>query len=269
LLIIKDEFVVIFSRLGPYFHGNMYEDRGEMVSTLLVCYALSSFIAGYTSGSYFRQYGVTSRGDNTSNWQMAMLYSILLLPSIVTVLTLTLNSIAIHYESISAIPIGVCLKIFAIWLFVAVPLSVVGTICGRHLGGKYDPPCRVNSIPRPIPASPWYCNSWFIVPAAGILPFGSIFIEMYFIFTAFWSYKFYYVYGFVLLVYCILALVTMSTTIVAIYFVLNAENYHWQWVAFGCAGSSSFYVFLYSIFYFIYKTQMTGFLQVSFYFGYM
>ena len=33
----------------------------------------------------------------------------------------------------------------------------------------------------------------------GVLPFGSIFIEMYFIFTSFWAYKIYYVRGLVLL----------------------------------------------------------------------
>lgn len=64
-------------------------------------------------------------------------------------------------------------------------------------------------------------------------------------------------------------MVTVCTTIVSVYFVLNAENYHWQWIAFASAGSTSGYVFLYSIFYFFYKTQMTGLLQVSFYFGYM
>ena len=42
----------------------------------------------------------------------------------------------------------------------------------------------------------------------GILPFGSIFIEMYFVFTAFWQYKYYYVFGFLLLVYIILLVVT-------------------------------------------------------------
>jgi transmembrane 9 superfamily member 3 len=123
--------------------------------------------------------------------------------------------------------------------------------------------------PRPIPLAAWYADPNFIIPAAGILPFGSIFIEMYFVFTAFWSYKFYYVYGFMLLVYSILSMVTVCTTIVAVYFVLNAENYHWQWVAFCSAGSTSGYVFLYSIFYFFYKTQMSGLLQISFYFGYM
>ena len=40
---------------------------------------------------------------------------------------------------------------------------------------------------------------WVIVALGGILPFGSIFIEMYFIFTSFWAYKIYYVYGFMLL----------------------------------------------------------------------
>ena len=92
---------------------------------------------------------------------------------------------------------------------------------------------------------------------------------MYFVFTAFWSYKFYYVYGFMLLVYSILSMVTVCTTIVSVYFVLNAENYHWQWIAFLSAGSTAGYVFLYSVFYFFYKTQMSGLLQVSFYFGYM
>ena len=122
---------------------------------------------------------------------------------------------------------------------------------------------------RPIPPSPWFVTPAFIIPISGILPFGSIFIEMYFVFTSFWSYKFYYVYGFMLLVYFILVMVTICTTIVAIYFVLNSENYHWQWISFMSAGSTAAYVFLYSVFYFFYKTQMTGFLQVSFYFGYM
>lgn len=247
----------------------MYEDRGEMVSTFIVCFALSSAVAGYTSGSFYRQYFPTVRSEANSQWQKVMLYTVLLFPGVVVLVTLLLNSIAVSYDTISAIPFSVMLKMVAIWLFVALPLAVVGTIMGRHLSSKYEPPCRVNSIPRPIPVAPWYCSPSFIIPAAGVLPFGSIFIEMYFMFTAFWSYKFYYVYGFMLLVYVILSMVTISTTIVAVYFVLNAENYNWQWVSLGAAGSSSFFVFLYSIFYFYYKTQMTGLLQVSYYFGYM
>ncbi len=217
----------------------------------------------------FRQYFTTARSELNSEWQKAMICTMLLFPSIVGAVVMVLNALATYYDTLSVTPFGVIIKMLAIWIFVALPLSVAGTIFGRHWVGKYEPPCRVNSIPRPIPASPWYCAPWFIIPAADILPFGSIFIEMYFLFTAFWSYKFYYVYGFMLLVYSILTMVTICTTIVAVYFVLNAENYNWQWISMLCAGSTSGYVFLYSIFYFLYKTQMVGLLQVSYYFGYM
>jgi hypothetical protein len=35
-------------------HGYMYEDRGEMASTFIVCFALSSAVAGFSSGSFYR-----------------------------------------------------------------------------------------------------------------------------------------------------------------------------------------------------------------------
>ena len=72
-----------------------------------------------------------------------------------------------------------------------------------------------------------------------------------------------------MLVYLILVIVTVCTTIVAIYFLLNAENYQWQWISFTASGSTACYIFLYSVYYFFWKTKMNGFLQISFYFGYM
>lgn len=51
----------------------------------------------------------------------------------------------------------------------------------------------------------------------------------------------YYVYGFMLLVFVILIIVTVCVTIVGTYFLLNAENYRWQWTAFSAAGSTSLY----------------------------
>ena len=216
-----------------------------------------------------RQYFSSPRAEQASQWQKTMVLSIILFPGLVVAVSAGLNTVAIYYDTVNAIPAMVIFKMVGIWLFVALPLAVVGTIFGRHLVGKVDTPCRVNSIPRPIPIPPWYASPEFVIPVSGLLPFGSIFIEMYFIFTSFWSYKFYYVYGFMLLVYGILAMVTVCTSIVGVYFILNAENYHWQWISYMSAGSTSMYVFLYSVYYFFFKTQMTGFLQVSFYFGYM
>ena len=260
--------VILYAMAGP-IHGYIYEDRGELVSTFIVCFALSSALAGYASGSFYKQYFTTPRAEQNSNWQKTMVCTFVFFPAVVIIVIAVLNTIAVYYDTISAIHAMVIVKMVSIWLFVALPLSVIGTIFGRHWVGKMDTPTRINSIPRPIPIAPWYADPAFVIPVAGVLPFGSIFIEMYFIFTAFWSYKFYYVYGFMLLVYAILSMVTICTTIVAVYFVLNSENYHWQWISFLSAGSTAGYVFLYSIYYFLYKTQMTGLLQVSYYFGYM
>jgi transmembrane 9 superfamily protein 3 len=42
----------------------------------------------------------------------------------------------------------------------------------------------------------------------------------------------------------------------------------WQWTAFFSGASTSIYVYLYSFYYFAFKTKMTGFFQTCFYFGY-
>merc|ERR1719181_2720953 len=182
-----------------------------------------------------------------------MLCTVLLLPCVAALTIVALNSVAWYYSTSNALPFSAVLKIFAIWLFVSFPLVIAGTLFGRHIGGKNDFPCRVNTIPRPIPPGPCYTDPWILVPLTGILPFGSIFIEMYFIFTSFWNYKFYYVFGFLGLVYGILIVVTVCVTIVATYFVLNSENYHWQWTSFLASSSTASYVFLYSIYYYHFK----------------
>jgi len=62
-------------------------------------------------------------------------------------------------------------------------------VIGRNWNGLPDNPCRVKRIPSPIPIRKWYLRPWVIALMGGLLPFGSIFIEMYFVFTSFWNYK--------------------------------------------------------------------------------
>ncbi|KAK9004495.1 hypothetical protein V6N11_041966 [Hibiscus sabdariffa] len=149
-----------------------------------------------------------------------------------------------------------------IWVLLCFP------VVGRNWSGAPNNPCRVKTIPRPIPEKKWYLTPSVVSLMGGLLPFGSIFIEMYFVFTSFWNYKVYYVYGFMLLVFLILIIVTICVTIVGTYFLLNAENYHWQWTSFFSAASTAVYVYLYSVYYYSVKTKMSGFFQTSFYFGY-
>ena len=280
--------VVLFAVAGP-LHGEVHEERGEVLHAILVCYSLSSVVAGYASGGYFKLYYATTAagrggkgstasgggGGGTTQWQLTMALTVLLLPTVLGGVLAFLNGIALVYGTIFYIPFLVMLKLFFLWVFVSVPLCIVGTLMGRHakLGGGRggDPfPCRVNAIPRPIPDDvPWYGVPANLIPFAGLLSFGSIFIELYYILTSLWNYKFYHVYGFLLGVYAILCLVVCMTTIIVVYFCLNAENYLWQWTALYSGGSTALYVFLYSIYYFVFKTSMHGFVQTCFYFGYM
>ncbi|MCO5561759.1 hypothetical protein L7F22_015382 [Adiantum nelumboides] len=241
--------------------GMLYVGRGAIVTAFIICYAFTSFIAGYVSG------GLYSRNDG-KYWIKSMLLTASLFPFLCFSIGFALNIIAIFYRSLAAIPFGTMVVVFVIWAFISFPLALLGTVIGRNWSGAPDNPCRVKTIPRPIPEKKWYLTPFIISLMGGLLPFGSIFIEMYFVFTSFWNYKVYYVYGFMLLVFVILLIVTVCVTIVGTYFLLNAENYHWQWTSFFSAASTSAYVYLYSIYYYYMKTKMSGFFQMSFYFGY-
>ncbi|MCL7033623.1 hypothetical protein MKW94_004414 [Papaver nudicaule] len=239
----------------------LYIGRGAIVTTFIVCYALTSFISGYVSGGLYSRHGGKS-------WIKSMMLTASLFPFMVFGIGLFLNAIAMSYGSLAAIPFGTMVVVFVIWAFISFPLALLGTVVGRNWSGAPNNPCRVKTIPRPIPEKKWYLTPSIVSLMGGLLPFGSIFIEMYFVFTSFWNYKVYYVYGFMLLVFLILTIVTVCVTIVGTYFLLNAENYHWQWTSFFSAASTAVYVYLYSIYYYCVKTKMSGFFQTSFYFGY-
>jgi len=242
--------------------GDLYTERGSLLSTAIFVYAATAPVNGYFGGSLYARMG-------GKVWIRQMVLSAFLVPVGVCGTAFFINFIAMYYHASRAIPIGTMIAVSCICLFVILPLTLVGTVLGRNLSGTPDHPCRVNAVPRPIPEKKWFMEPLAIVMLGGILPFGSIFIEMYFIFTSFWAYKIYYVYGFMLLVLLILAVVTVCVTIVCTYFLLNAEDYRWQWTSFLAAGSTSIYVYLYSFYYFFFKTKMYGLFQTSFYFGYM
>ncbi|CRL02640.1 CLUMA_CG015777, isoform A [Clunio marinus] len=242
--------------------GDLYTERGSLLSTAIFVYAATSPINGYFGGSLYSRMGGRI-------WIRQMLLSAFLIPSFVCGTAFLINFIAIYYHASRAIPFGTMLAVTCICLFVILPLTLVGTIVGRNLNGQPDHPCRVNAVPRPIPEKKWFMEPLVITLLGGILPFGSIFIEMYFIFTSFWAYKIYYVYGFMLLVFLILIVVTICVTIVCTYFLLNAEDYRWQWTSFLSGASTAIYVYIYAFYYFFFKTKMYGLFQTVFYFGYM
>ncbi|GJN38674.1 hypothetical protein PR202_gb27739 [Eleusine coracana subsp. coracana] len=155
-----------------------------------------------------------------------------------------------------------------LWFGISVPLVFVGSFLGFKQPAIEDP-VKTNKIPRQIPEQAWYLQPAFAILAGGILPFGAVFIELFFILTSIWLNQFYYIFGFLFIVFIILIVTCAEITIVLCYFQLCSEDYHWWWRAYLTAGSSALYLFAYAIFYFFNKLEITKFVSGILYFGYM
>lgn len=73
-----------------------------------------------------------------------------------------------------------------------------------------EAPVRTNQIPRQIPRQPTYLGTIPSMLLVGVLPFGAISVELYFIMSSIWFHKVYYMFGFLFLCYGIMVRSTHS-----------------------------------------------------------
>merc|ERR1719486_1826974 len=197
-----------------------------------------------------------------------MILTSCLLPGTVFAVFFVLNLFLWAEKSSGAVPFSTLFALLVLWFGISVPLVFLGAYFGYRRKAD-DFPVRVNQIPRQIPEQVWYMKPAFSVVVGGVLPFGAVFIELFFILSSIWLHQFYYVFGFLLIVFLILIITCAEITIVMCYFQLCAEDYHWWWRSFLTSGSSGLYLFIYSIVYMSTKMVMTRGVSVLLYCGYM
>ncbi|CAI6001622.1 unnamed protein product [Closterium sp. NIES-64] len=314
-------FIFILALVGVFYPYN----RGALWTALVVIYALTSGIAGYTAASFYKQMEGT-------NWSIREVYQTpaefpspiqsfssahpfphpfiplfplspiplhlffpasLLPPSPplfpppdhlqVRNILLTgcmfcgpvfisfcfLNTVAIVYNSTNAKPFGTIVIIILIWALITFPLLVAGGIAGKKSNAEFQAPCRTTKYPREIPVLPWYRHTVPQMAMAGFLPFSAIYIELYYIFASVWGHKVYTIYSILFIVFIILIIVTAFITIALTYFQLAVEDHEWWWRSVLCGGSTALFIFGYCFYYYYARSDMTGFMQTSFYFGFM
>lgn len=198
-------------------------------------------------------------------WKRTTLRTALAFPGFVSAIFLTLNFLVWGQKSSGAVPFGTLCALVFLWCGISVPLCFVGSYFGykkpahevrreqacvgrvwsqkcRQSGCDPCPPpltqdpVRTNKIPRQIPEQPWYMHPAFSILIGGILPFGAVFIELFFILTSMWMHQFYYLFGFLALVFIILIITCAEITIVLAYFQLcSGGAAGWSGAQRGCA----------------------------------
>ena len=124
--------------------GMQYIGRGAIVTIFIVCYALTSFISGYVSG------GMYSRNGGKS-WIKSMILTASLFPFMCFGIGFILNTIAIFYGSLAAIPFGTMVVVFVIWAFISFPLALLGIVVGRNWSSAPNNLRRNMTMPESSP----------------------------------------------------------------------------------------------------------------------
>lgn len=249
-------WTIIFSALGFLSPAK----RGFLLMAELLFYVLMGVVSGYVTARLYK----TFKGKA---WQKATVCTAMGFPGIAFTLFFIMDIMAWSYGSTDAVPFTTMLVLLVLWFGISSPLVFLGA----YFGYKQDPlefPVKTSSIPRQIPDQPWFMGVPFTLMIGGILPFGACFVELYFIMASVWMDYYYYVFGFLLLVFFILVITCAEITLLFNYFQLCNEDYHWWWRSFGTAGSTAIYVFLYSFVYFQ-QLEANSFTTYVLYFGYM
>ena len=181
-------------------------NRGGLLTATLLLFVLMGVPAGYFSAH-------TYKSVKGTEWKKATLMTALLWPGVVVGAFFVLNFFIWGQASSGAMPLGTMLALLLMWFGISTPLVFVGAFFGFK-AKLADPPTRTNEIPRQIPAQAWYMGPMFNILMGGILPFGAIFIELFFIMTSVWLQRFYYVFGFLALVLLILVITCSEIAVV-------------------------------------------------------
>lgn len=255
-LFVMTGCTILFALLGFLSPSN----RGSLGTIMVLLYTILGCVGGYVSARVYK----SMQGDQ---WKLNIALTPVLVPAIVFGTFFLLDLFLWAKQSSGAVPFTTMLVLLCIWFIISIPLSVAGSWLGFR-SSQIQAPVRTNQIPRQIPPVTTYLKPIPSMLIVGLLPFGAIFVELYFIMSSIWFSRIYYMFGFLFLCYGLMVAVCAAVTILLTYFLLCAENYNWQWRSFLAAGMSGGYIFLNCLLYLVTKVKLGGLAGIVLYMGY-
>ncbi|KAF9094584.1 Transmembrane 9 super member 4 [Mortierella sp. AD031] len=233
--------------------------RGGFVSFGLFLFVFAGAFAGYYSARLYKVFKGTS-------WTKNAIMTATLVPGFLMTMVFLLNLFVWSKNSSNAIPFGTFFALVVMWFGISLPLTLVGAFFGQRKA-VIEHPGRTNQIPRQIPEPLWYMRPRITIAMGGLLPFAVIFIELFYILKSIWEGQYYYMFGFLSLVFAILLVTCVEISIIVVYFQLCGEDYNWWWRSFFASSFSSFYIFLYSMVFFTKQLSIDYFVPGLIYFS--
>ena len=256
-LIFMSIFLIGLALLGLLSPAN----RGSLGTAFILLFCFMGCVAGYFSSRAYKMFKGTE-------WKNCTLATAFLYPSIIFGVFFVLN-LALWVEGSSgALSFSTYFSLLFLWFFVSTPLVIVGSFFGfKHEVGAF--PVRTATTERAIPAQPWYLNPVLTILIGGVLPFGAVSVEVYFIMSALWLHQIFYIFGFLFIVGIVLFVTCAEISILLTYLQLCHEDYRWWWRSFLTSGACAFYTLLYAVWYHLTELSLDGFVPVLLYYSYM
>ena len=236
------------------------EQRTNILSTGIIFYCLMGLPGGYISSKIYTLF-------NGKYWLVNTILNSVIFPGTLLFGYCFINIILSIENSSAAVNILDIFSLFFLWLFCTTPLILIGSFLGIK-SKKIKIPCKYNKIPTFIPKKPWYLHYKFLTFITGIISFGTVFLEFYYVMSALWKHQIYFMATFLWISLLTFILVCGEVSIIIVYFNLCYGDYNWWWKSFLMGGSPVIYFVLYSIYYF-FTMQIRRLSAMVVYFGIM
>ena len=179
--------------------GVFYGHKGSLKTIGIVLYCFTGTFNGYYSANLYK----TMMGKR---WALNLMIATAFMPCCLFIVFSFLNSIAWASGSSAALPFSTILLLLLLWLFIYVPLSLLGGFTARMR--IVENVCKSERVLKAVPNVPFSKSLWVFIPLAGLLPFSSIFFELYYLLHSTWGHKVYHLYGILLFAFILLLIVS-------------------------------------------------------------